>query len=393
MSLASFFAILFAGLLGPLLAGNRYFTLPVVVGRIIGGILIGNTGSQLLSMIIGKEYHLVDLNSETLTFISNLGFAMLLFVVGTKLPIARLYNGINGTAKRGLFAALITLLITAPTLGFALSWHTGVGHPLMFALLCAASSTSTVLPILNERKLAGDEISALIVWITITDVATMVLLPLAFGIGNSVMIIMGCVSVCGTGAAVFIILRRWRETESGKRYRKLSKDREWGFDMSQMFVVLVGLAALAQWFGASILVAGFVAGLTSNLLKQPKRFNKQLTGNAEAIFVPVFFVYVGARINVIDVFTSIANIELALLVVAASLIAHVSAAKLSRLSWSAGLTASQHMGLPTAIVGMGLAEHVLNPGQAAAIILAALLSLAVCMVGIVRLPHDPPPVA
>jgi Kef-type K+ transport system membrane component KefB len=378
MTFGTLFLIGVAALMGPILSGNRLLALPIVAGEILAGIIIGHSG-----------FKLIDPADPTLQFFASVGFAMLLFVVGTRLPISHVLSGISGPARRGFVAAILTLAASIPC-GFALAHLTGVGHPVMFMLLCAASSSSTVLPILAERKIQGAEASALTVWIPIADIATMCLLPLAFGIGSAISIVEGCAVVAGAGIGAFLSLKYLRQTDTIKRYRQLSKERAWALDMRVMLVVLFGLAWLATKFNTSVLVAGFVAGLTSALIGQPKRFTKQVTGLAEGLFVPLFFVVVGARIDLFDFIGSTANLQLAGMVLAGGLLAHLVGALVSRLPLSTGLIASQHMGLPAAIVSMGLTAGVLNPGQAGAIICAALFSLAVCLIGIKRLPRTPP---
>jgi hypothetical protein len=48
------------------------------------------------------------------------------------------------------------------------------------------------------------------------------------------------------------------------------------------------------------------------------------------------------------------------------------------------------MGVPSAVASLGLAANVLRPGQAAAIIGAAALSLAVATVGAILMGDEPP---
>jgi hypothetical protein len=51
------------------------------------------------------------------------------------------------------------------------------------------------------------------------------------------------------------------------------------------------------------------------------------------------------------------------------------------------LAASAQLGVPAAIASLGLAEHVLSPEVATAIVAAALVSLGVCAAGVGRLVH------
>ena len=61
---------------GPLLAALPRLGLPLVVGEIAAGVLLGRTG-------LGW----IDAGEPTTAFLSEVGFAMLMFVVGTRLPL------------------------------------------------------------------------------------------------------------------------------------------------------------------------------------------------------------------------------------------------------------------------------------------------------------------
>ncbi len=63
-------------LLGPLLALPRKWHLPVVLGQLLAGIAIGRTGLGL-----------VDSADSTFTFVADVGFALVMFVAGTHVPV------------------------------------------------------------------------------------------------------------------------------------------------------------------------------------------------------------------------------------------------------------------------------------------------------------------
>jgi Kef-type K+ transport system membrane component KefB len=375
MSFGLLFLIVAAGLLGPMASGSRKFSLPMVAGEILAGVVIGNSGLRWLNV-----------TDPTLTFLSSVGFAMLLFVVGTRLPLINSGSVGSPTARRGVKAAIITFAAAIP-LAFLVSELTGIHHPAMFALLLGASSTSTIMPILAERKIGGDVMNALNIWIPLADIATIVALPLAMGEGNVLSMALGCVLVTVVGTVGYLGIKQFRNSDTGEHYRQLSKERAWALDLRLQQLLLFGLAAIATKFGASVLIAGFVAGMVSTLIGQPKRFENQLTGLAEGLFVPLFFVYIGARIDMRALFGSVANLELLGVIVVAGLIAHLIGARLARLPLSTGLVTAQTMGLPAAVVSLGLSAGVLSAGQAAAIVTAALVTLVACSFGTLRLPR------
>ncbi len=367
MSFGLLFVIVAAGLIGPLLSGSRRVSIPMVVGEIIAGIVIGTSG-----------FKLVDADEPTLKFLASVGFAMLLFVVGTKLPLHD--PDLRKALWKGAFASGLSFLVALP-IALALAHYTSIHNVGLFLLLCACSSTSTVMPILIEKRLTGKVIVLTTAWVAITDIVTMVLLPLAMESGNPVTIAIGAIVVTVVALGCLFLLKFFRTSNSGGWYRELSKKRGWALDLRLSLAVLFGLAWLATKFGTSVLVAGFAAGMIVALIGMPKRFNKQLIGLAEGLFVPLFFVTLGARLDIWDLFGSMTNIGLALLVCAATTVVHVIAAKLIRLPVAAGLTATVQMGLPAALVSMGLSSGLLTAGQGAALIGAALLTLIICSIG------------
>jgi hypothetical protein len=85
----------------------------------------------------------------------------------------------------------------------------------------------------------------------------------------------------------------------------------------------------------------------------------------------------------------------AVLVVASTAV-KIAAGAIARLPLASGLLATAEMGVPAAVASLGLATNTFRPGQAAAIMGAAAVSLAVASIGATRLapgssvnPHAP----
>ena len=64
-----------------------------------------------------------------------------------------------------------------------------------------------------------------------------------------------------------------------------------------------------------------------------------------------------------------------------NLVIHAFAALATRQPLSAGLIATAQLGVPAAVVQIGLQEHVITPALGAAITLAALATLGLCALG------------
>jgi Kef-type K+ transport system membrane component KefB len=167
--------------------------------------------------------------------------------------------------------------------------------------------------------------------------------------------------------------------------RKQGKKRHWAIDLRVSLIVLFVLAWVAQRTGASVLIAGFGAGLMVAAIGGPKRLSTEVLGIAGGFFVPLFFVVLGARVQLRGIVEHPALLGLTAALVAGAVIAHVIGSRLTKQRLAGGLVASAQLGVPSAIVALGLTEHVISADQGAAIITAALVTIGVCSLGAAKL--------
>jgi hypothetical protein len=81
-------------------------------------------------------------------------------------------------------------------------------------------------------------------------------------------------------------------------------------------------------------------------------------------------------------------IGLALSLVGLTVAVHVIAATFTRQRPATGLIASAQLGVPSAVVALGLQGGALSPEQAGAIIAASIVSLGVCSIGVLLLARE-----
>jgi Kef-type K+ transport system membrane component KefB len=169
--------------------------------------------------------------------------------------------------------------------------------------------------------------------------------------------------------------------------RALSRDRGWGLDLRVSLVALFGCAWLATRYGTSILIAGFAVGAVVALLGEPRRVAAQLIGVGEGFAIPVFFVHLGTQLDFAALLGSTRALVLAGALASTAIVAHAIAAVIWRQPIAAGLLASAQLGVPSAVVSIGLATNQLSAAQGAAVMAAMLATLAACAVGAARLGH------
>ena len=362
-----------AGLGGPLLAvvGQSGFV-PVVVGELAAGVVIGDTGFRWL-----------DPNTSGLAFFAAVGFAMLMFGAGMQVPIRQ--PGISLGVRRGLLAAIVVAVLAVPA-GVAVAALTPNGHGAVYALLLASGSAAILLPALEEQDLLTDP-RALVVMaqVGIADVAAIVALPLVIQPSKALHAALGGLAVIGGVIGLFLIARLVRSMSIVHRLRHASHHRAWALDLRISLLILFTLAWIAVRSGTSVLIAGFAVGLLVALISGPKRLSTQVTGIAAGFFVPLFFVVLGAEVDLRALAYRPSLLELSVLLLAANVLVHELGALITRQPLAAGLAATAQLGMPAAVVTLGLEHHTLTSPQAAAILLAALGTIALCPVGIARL--------
>jgi Kef-type K+ transport system membrane component KefB len=363
--------IVLAGLAGPMLARVPGLSAPIVVGEIAAGVLIGKTG-----------FGWVNTADPTLQFLSSIGFALLMLVVGTHLPLRE--PGLRAALGRGATATVLSFLIAVPC-AWALARAAGVNHPGMIVLLLATSSAAVAMPIIRDAGLVGRTALVATAWIALADIATIIGLPIVFAAGQVARVITGGVIVTACAVATFFALRFLHGVPVVHALRRDSKHRGWAVDLRISLLVLFVLAWIAERFSVSVLVAGFSAGAILAFLGEPRRVAWQLIGVGEGFFIPLFFVSLGARLQFRGLFDQPRNLVLLGLLVIAIGAVHVVVAVTIRVPVAIGLLASAQLGVPAAVASLALQRNYLQPGAAAAVITAAVLSLGMSAVGAARL--------
>jgi Kef-type K+ transport system membrane component KefB len=369
MSFGTLALICLCGLAGPLISAGGRGMAPVVVGELLAGVAIGRTG-------LGA----IDPADPTLTFLYEIGFLMLMFQAGMSVPLRD--PGLSRSMGHGTRAALLVAALAVGA-GLLLSQLAGAGHAAVYAVLVASGSAAVVLPVLQERGLDDPVALTVMAQVTVADVAATVAVPLVLAPSHALKVLAGSAIVAGCALALLLAARRLSGAPSRRVHelRMLGHRRHWAIDLRLALIVLFGLAWLAERGGASLLIAGFGSGLMVASIGGPKRLSNEVLGIAGGFFIPLFFVVLGARLDLRGLFSDAELVAFAAVLVALNVLVHVLAARLLRLPRAAGLVATAQLGVPSAIVALGLPLHVLTGPQAAAIVVAALASIGVCSLG------------
>src|SRR5580700_8936377 len=126
MSFGTLALIVLAGLGGPLLGFSTRRFVPVVVGEILAGILVGPA-------VLGTV-HPAD---PTISTLGEVGFAMLMLTVGMHLPLRD--RRLAASARTGGLLAAIVCVLAVPA-GLLAAIVAGSGHAAVYAVVLASGS-------------------------------------------------------------------------------------------------------------------------------------------------------------------------------------------------------------------------------------------------------------
>jgi monovalent cation:H+ antiporter-2, CPA2 family len=279
---------------------------PMVIGYILAGMIIGpyTPPFSLISSI------------QTVNVLSELGIIMLLFVIGTEFPIAKLKSVSKVSIIVALPESMGTLLIVffiSQTLGFSFF------DSMFLALAMSITSTVVTIRILEELDIIRDRSSTIILGVLIIEdiiaISALAILQSSVAVtttisstGNNVSDYIGVVhvgeisilkiaislAIVGVFMGSILIL--------GSRFIPTSLDRVGkANDYELLLIVILGLAFglsfAAKLLGLSVVIGAFLAGV---LVAESKSAAvvRVLTIPLRDVFSAIFFISIGALMNI-----------------------------------------------------------------------------------------------
>jgi Kef-type K+ transport system membrane component KefB len=378
MTFATLALIAVIGILGPLLALPKSWHIPVVLGELIAGITFGATGFNRL--------HAQD---PTFTLLADIGFALVMFVAGSHVPVrdASMRTALRVGALRAVGIGVISI-----PLALVISHGFGTGHTALYAVLISSSSAALILPIVDSLGLGGPAVIEMLPQIAVADAACIVALPLAIDPAHAARAALGALAVMACAVVVFFVLRQGERNGFRRRVHVVSEERSFAVELRVSLAVLFGLAAVATQTHVSIMLAGFTFGIAIAGIGEPRRLARQLFAITEGFFGPLFFVWLGASLDLRQLGSHPSFIALGVVLGLAGVLAH-ALMRVTHQPIALGALASAQLGVPVAAATLGSQLHLLKPGEPSALILGALVTIAIATFagGRVVTPSSAPP--
>ncbi|HSG81880.1 MAG TPA: cation:proton antiporter [Gemmatimonadota bacterium] len=299
---ARFFLILIAILLVGKFSGEiaERVGQPAVLGELIGGVIVGGSVLGIVPTAAG------DPMAETIHLFAEVGVVILLFEVGLETDLKEMFR--VGPAA----AAVAFVGVAAPFLLGGAYWYftdPPLGaHPegvslakvavFVGATLTATSVGITARVLSDLDQMRTREARTIIGAAVIDDVLGLVMLALVVGLAAGSSVTLGTVTWTLVKAVGFLVLAVVVGNFIGPHlFDFVDRLRVRGVLLVSAFCFALLLAALADMSDSAMIIGSFAAGIILSSTNQFDLVVERIEPVAD-IFTPIFFVSVGAAVNV-----------------------------------------------------------------------------------------------
>jgi Kef-type K+ transport system membrane component KefB len=281
-NLYPFFLIIFAGVLFSMFF--RRLHIPWVVGLIIGGIIVGPHGFDILKI------------NEVAEFIGQIGLIFLMFMAGIETKVSNL-KGFEGRLLLLSFVNGVVPFLVGISIGFLFGY--GLISSLLIGIIFVSSSIAVVIPTLEKNKILHTGIGQSIVMaIVVQDIASLVMLSIILQnvspITSLPLIIFYPLVIVTLFIFKFLLQKMSRfflATSSGEK--DLFQQ-----DFRSVFLILLGTVIAFEFLGLHPIIAGFFVGLVLSDSINSAMLKDKIRTISYGIFIPTFFIIIGAQTDI-----------------------------------------------------------------------------------------------
>ena len=351
---------------------SRRLLLPSAVGEILFGLFIG--------LFFKQAFH----KTTIISFLGELGFILLMYLAGLEIN----FEKIKTTPKKELF---LYISLIGLVLAFSFLFTSYFHQAPIYTLIYLTTAIGLLYPVLKETGMIDKDIGQKLLIIgSIGELVSLVALTVfilyhQLGISLEFAAHLGKLAAFLLGAYILYRLFRllvWWFPWLVRPFLKSSDPMESSIRANFVnLFIFVGLAALLEM---ELIVGAFLGGMAFALIfKKREEIQYKISGIAYGFLIPVFFIEVGLRFDIKD-FLSIQVLVMAVVIsviiffvrALASLVLLLSPLNLIEIILVPVSTAFP-LTLLAAIATFGLEHKILTENQAAAILLAAILTAVI----------------
>lgn len=397
---------LLAVLVPVLLHRVRRVRVPIVVGEIVAGILVGRSALGL----IGDEL------DPWLGFLKLFGFAYLMFLSGLEIDVGLLLRSAPADASTRLQravggplrAALLSFGITLAAAFACAWWLVDLGltqDPVIMALVLSTTSLGVVAPVLKERGLIRSPLGQYtLVTAVVGDFVTVTLVSV-YVILHTEGLTFELLFVLILLAATFLVYRLAVASRRQSKLRELVDELSHAtsqLDTRGALALAVIFIALAQGLGVEVILGAFMAGVIVSLVSADEGsvLRPKLNALGYGFFIPIFFILVGAELDLGALVRAPHGLYVVPVLTLMAFAVKYAAALVFRplFGWrevaALGTLTSARLSLIVAVAAIGFEIGAIDEATNAGIVLVAVITVIVAPVAFNRLaprPDEPAP--
>lgn len=360
---------------------------PIVVGEIIGGIIVGQSGLGLVQ------------ENSVLEVLSVLGFAYLMFLSGLEIDF-------SGLASRRVRAGVSTLqrlvdnpfafggglflltLVAAAAASFFLQAQGLISNIWIMALILSTTSLGVVVPVLKEQRLIGEEYGqSILIAGLIADFASILLLSvyvllLSQGLTLEILLVL---ILFGAFVTVYRVAAFFQKHLPAERIFEELSSATSQIKLRGSFALALIFIALAESLGVENILGAFLAGVIVSFLAEGEGsiLREKLDAIGYGFFIPIFFVMVGVNFDLPALLGSRSALLLVPVLIGLAYVVKLAPAALYRLKYTSreafgiGILLCSHLSLEIAAATIGLELGIISEAVNSSIILVAIITSTV----------------
>jgi Kef-type K+ transport system membrane component KefB len=286
LDLPHFLALLVVILASAKLCGAlaQWIGQPAVLGEMVAGVLLGVSAMGF-----------VDPKLEVLHLLAELGVIILLFAIGLETDIRKLLK-VGGAS----LAVAVVGVVLPFVLGFLVCWLLGLSN--MVGVVAGATLTATSVGITARvlsdlNRLQEPESQIILGAAVIDDVVGLIILAVVSALVGGEDVTAWSVARITLSAfgflAATLLIGWWIVPPLIGRLSKIDMP---GTPTMISLILALGLAWLANWAGSATIIGAFAAGLLVRESPDSHQIEKGILQLGH-LFVPLFFVVVGASVD------------------------------------------------------------------------------------------------
>jgi Kef-type K+ transport system membrane component KefB len=300
---------------------SKRIKMPVIVIEIIFGI------------ILGKSFLKIIPNDPIIDFFSSFGLVYLMFLAGLEID----FNEVKRNLSNTLLITLFSISVPFAT-GVLLSPYLGL-PALFLGTILSTTSIGLILPLACELDCNKNFLNILLSSVILVDIIGMFLLAFSLSLLEGALKISFLYSLIAV-ISLFLIpytINKWNIKIKIKNWEEKKSNFE--LEVRFAFAIIFVLAAVSEELGFHSIIGAFIGGLIISEILPKKNmreriagilipeFNspvtmleRKLEGFGYGFFIPLFFIFVGSKVDLPLVFSNLDKIGILIMIILAGLL-------------------------------------------------------------------------